>query len=154
VLSVEINDKTVVKRLFELEPKLRRKVLSQAVRAGANTVLPTAKMLAPSKSGRLRKSVKTRAVKAKASVLKKFVVQLDVRTQKNDSLFQGDTFYAGFIEYGWKPGKRLSGGSRVRVRGGRVPGRHFLERAYDMRGIEAVHAIERTAVDHLGEALT
>lgn len=81
------------RRLSQLEPKLQKKVIRKAQRAGAKDVLQTAKALAPVKSGRLKKNLKIRSIKRT-----KGQIGLDIGTASKD--FTGDEFYSSFLIYG------------------------------------------------------
>jgi len=94
--------KEIAIALGKLETKLARKVASKALRAGAKVVLPVAQSLAPVKTGALRKAIKVRSGKNKKD-FRSIVVAV------GEKWFQGDEFYAAFIEFGWKTGSRSKG---------------------------------------------
>ena len=58
-------------------------------------VYPRVMSLAPFGSGYLRSQIRVRAIKRSRS-------KMGHRVGFNDPLFQGDTFYAGFLEYGFR----------------------------------------------------
>ena len=47
-----------------------------------------------------------------------------------DRFYSGDQFYGAFQEFGWTVGKRRRRGPTAR----KIPGKHFLKRAYDTGG--------------------
>jgi HK97 gp10 family phage protein len=119
------------KKLATLEPAVRKKLVRKALRAGAKVVATQCKVDAPIRSGLLRSKIKVRAGKRKRNV-----IRMNVSIGKKD--FQGDTFYAGFVDRGRKSGKR---GSRNRRP---IAGSRFLEKAFDKARPAAAKAIVET----------
>lgn len=76
--------------------KVMRKVTKLAAK---NIVLPAAKALVPVDTSNLEDELKTKAIKRSR---KKFGYWIGF----DDPIFAGDTFYAGFIEFGFHVGKR------------------------------------------------
>src|SRR4051794_5781842 len=113
--------KEIKKAFRELEPKLARKVIRQAIRKSMKPVLAAVKRNTPVGSGShspgtrhapgdLRKMVKLRASKKR----KRGVIGLTVNISDNR---QGNTYYGAFVNFGTK-GKRA------------IKPRHFVEKAY------------------------
>ena len=142
----------------EMEAKLRtmgkkagNAYLKEALREAAKPVLSTMKSYAPKKSGVLERAIRIRAGrsgKGKVSVL----------VGPGRKFFTGKAYYAGFVNFGHFIGRRLAGkfSSKAKyheasVKAGKkfVPGKHFVERAYDA----SKGAAEGIAVKKLGELI-
>jgi hypothetical protein len=96
----------------------------KASRIAANSVLiGPAKALTPKRSGRLRRSCKVRTLKKRSG-------SVGVSVGYSDKEFTGDAFYGGFIEYGWKAGKKGTG----------IAGQFNLKKVADQNG-EAATAL-------------
>lgn len=92
-----LND--LLDRLDSLKnPTETRAALRSGIRAGATVILKRAKALAPVDTGRLRKSLKVKAIKRSRRFPGR--VGYVIGTSSSDRLFVGDQFYAGMIEYG------------------------------------------------------
>lgn len=124
-LSIEIDIADVTRRLNELEPKVRKKIIRQAMRPAMKMIRQDAIARAPRKTGQLRKSIKVRAFKRSRTK-----IGVSVTTAKG--WFKGEAFYGGFQEWGWKQGKRALGAGRRHI-----PGHGFMEGAYLSKGPEA-----------------
>lgn len=99
-----------VAKMFEtLDTKLRNKILRPALRDGAKVIAAEARLLAPVKSGNLKKNIKVRAQK---KISKKGRIGF-VATVGKFGFFKGNEFYAGFLEYGHRIGKRSAGVRRL-----------------------------------------
>jgi len=95
----------VLKKLREFPGKVERRALSKAGRAATKEIANRAKELAPvqqkpkrgkqlrSPRGRLKKSIKVRAMKRKRG-------RVGFRVTTGAGEFKGDTFYGGMVEYG------------------------------------------------------
>ena len=83
--------KQLNKKLKALGPKLEKKVVRQALRAGAKIILADAKRNVPVKSGALKKDVRIKTMKRK-----KGRVGIIIQTG------YGETWYGRLIELGWK----------------------------------------------------
>ena len=107
-MSVELNQQqlaSIVKMARRLPVALRNKIIRQELRKAAKvTLLPLAKSRMPKRTGTLRKNLKIRAIKRSR-------VNSGVRLALSSKDFTGDAFYGGFIEYGWRLGKRPGAGS-------------------------------------------
>lgn len=124
--TIKITGARAIQRaLDELPKRLAKKVIRQALRAGAKVIQPAAKAEAPEKTGQTRRAIKVRAGKSR----KKNVISLGVIIGKGS--YQGETFYGAFQNFGWKTGKR---GSSNRTQ---VPGKHFMEKALAEKGVAA-----------------
>ena len=97
-----IGGKELDNALQELERKLARKIGVQALRAGAKIILAKARANAPVKSGALKAAIKIRAGRSRKG-------ERRVRVIVGDKWFTGDEFYAAFVEFGHKSGKRSGG---------------------------------------------
>lgn len=130
-VKIEIKGaKELAARLDKLDKKVRNKVVSRALRAGAKVVQSRAKQLAPRQTGALAKAIKVRTSKFFMGRKKKRgEVAIDVTVGKAN--FQGDTFYGGFQEFGWKAGAQQR----------QIPGKHFMERAANAVAPQAMAAI-------------
>ena len=143
----------LVRKLEEFPDRLKPE-LKAALRVGANIIRDVAKInvsVGPRKSnpkhspGALRASIKTKVGRSRAG----YTTML-VTTSGGDSLFQGDTYYGGMVEYGHKIGSRKGGASR-----GAVSPHPFIGRSVDQVGQYAVNEIERAlleAIQRLGSA--
>ncbi len=86
--------------LKQLPIKLQRKLIREETRQAAKDhLLKQAKSEVKRKTGRLRRAITIRAIKRSR-------VATGVRTAMSSSKFTGDAFYGGFLEYGWRLGKR------------------------------------------------
>lgn len=94
-----------LKNLREFPQKVERRALSKAGRAASKEIASRAKELAPiqqkpkrgqklrSPRGRLKKSIKVRAMKRKKG-------RVGFRVTTGQGEFKGDTYYGGMVEYG------------------------------------------------------
>ena len=85
--------------------------MRKATRQVAKFVWQLAKGYAPERTGALVASLKVRATPRRRG--KPWLVSTSVRTGK--SLFSGDTYYGGFLEYGTVERKHKSGKSTGRI---------------------------------------
>lgn len=130
--------KELQKKLRELGPKIEKKVMRQALRAGAKIIQAEAKKLAPVDSGELRAGIKVRAVKKR----KPGQVRIRVSTGEDDA------FYGFFVEYGYmkQETRRLPDGKIISLKRGQgtptfVPPRPFVRPAFETKKEEATKAI-------------
>lgn len=140
------------RKLRELADKDVKAVMRKALRAGAKVVLPEARSNAPVLTGKLKRNIRVRSAKRSRRY-----VGATVTT--SEGFFKGDDFYTAFQEFGWRKGKRGPNawrinkkGKRVRRRSkfqqiafGRVPGKHFMERAARSKGKAAGDVVVSTA---------
>lgn len=86
--------------LKQLPITLQRKIIREETRkASKQHMLHRAKYSVPRRTGRLRRAIAVRAIKRSR-------VAAGVRTAMSSHKFKGDAFYGGFLEYGWRVGKR------------------------------------------------
>lgn len=95
--------------LKELPRGMRRKALRKAVRQVAKFTRELAVAEAPEDTGQLVKAIKVRA--AKRSRAKRWKEFVGVSVEIGEGLFQGDTFYAGMLEFGTKQRKTKGSGA-------------------------------------------
>ena len=86
-----------------LTSKQAKEAIRKAARPALQPTLAAARSYAPRKTGRLKRSIKIRAISRSRTR-----VGARVTTAKGDNQFKGKTFYAGFQEWGWKTGRRTS----------------------------------------------
>lgn len=104
-------DRQLDEYLRSLPVRVTKGGMRKATREVAKFVLQLAKGYAPERTGALIASLKVRAAPRRRS--KPWLVSTSVRTGK--SLFTGDTFYGGFLEYGTVERKHKSGKSVGRI---------------------------------------
>lgn len=85
--------------LKNLENKVSGKIMRKALRAGAKVCQQQMKADAPVKSGATRDAVKVKAAKRSKN-------RVAIAVSIGMGWFKGTTFYAGFVEFGHKIGKR------------------------------------------------
>jgi HK97 gp10 family phage protein len=119
------------KKLAAVDGAVAKKLIRRALRAGAKVIATQCKADAPLRGGLLRSKIRVKAGKRKRNH-----IRMNVAIGKKD--FQGDTFYAGFVDRGRKSGKR---GSRNRHP---IAGSKFLEKAFDKARGAAGEAILAT----------
>lgn len=141
------------RKMALLVNRVRNKVVSQGLRAGAQPILQEALKRVPVKSGALRASLKIRVNPEK----RRSEQSIAVLTGKG--FFRGETYYGGFVHFGHRIGRRSAGilrlqSSKSRARGRnaklliqkrieridtrkRVPAHPFLFQAYDARRDQA-----------------
>lgn len=120
-----------IKRAFKLLPKaVAKRVIRKAMRPALKGVAAKVKELVPVDTGLTRDSVKVRAAKRS-----KRGFGLNVQIGEGD--YQGQTFYAAFVEYGTI----------------RMPGRHFMRAAFESEREEAARTAERLLGDLIFEAV-
>lgn len=123
-------DRALIAKFHRLARVDAKRVLRKATREASKVILPMARKLAPKRTGALRKAIRVRATKRSR-------VYIGARVVVGKEWFTGEQFYGGFQEWGWRTGKR--GASKRRP----VPGKHFLQQAYDQGGPAACYRAER-----------
>lgn len=113
------------KNLRSLDDKLRRKLIRDALRKGAQPIYEEARRLVPVRTGALQASINIKASTTAKRV--RFRVQTGA-----EGFFKGKTYYGGFVEFGHKIGSRKLGDKRKEV-----PPHPFMGDAFDERGDEA-----------------
>lgn len=122
---VEVNGLDEIdKALKAFSEEVAVKITRKALRAGSKVILTEAQEKVPVDTGKLRDSLKITSRKKGDRIVN------SVGTSNNKNLFAGETYYAGFIEYG-APERDL-------------PARPFMRPALDAASGEAVKAIEDT----------
>jgi HK97 gp10 family phage protein len=111
--------------LDALPPALAGKVIRKAVRESMKPVARTAASDAPSKTGKLARSIRVRAMKRKKG-------RIGVAVQTDKGNFQGETFYGAMREFGHAI-RRVNRGPAV----GQAKGSHFMQGAYETHGSSA-----------------
>lgn len=96
------------KALRELEPKIAKKVLRQAMRKSMKVVQKAVKENVPVDEGQLRDAIKVRAGKRSR---KGFTIEVQI----GEGDFVGDTYYGAFQEYGTS----------------KMEGKGFMRKAFD-----------------------
>lgn len=145
-------------RLRQLPDKVERQILRTALRAEAKPIAATAKTILAQNvalnerragrfeesTGRLEKSIKVRARRAKRDVVSVFV-----GTSARDNMFTGDEFYGAFVEYGHMTISREQIKARVASdptnttgwRGRRAPAYPFIKPAFERHEASAREGI-------------
>lgn len=143
------------RRLSSLgDPKLVRKIMRKALRAGGKIILRLARQYAPSRTGLLRRSLGIRVGKVKNNQPGYEAVIIGTTKKR----FQGKSFYAWFQEFGWHQGSRK--GAQMRKKLGlndnrRVhDGKHYLERAMRDGHVEAEGAVKQSLMEQIDEAMS
>ncbi len=123
-----VRDKALIKKLLALPKKVAVPAIRKGTRAGAKVILPTARNNAPRLSGKLRKSIKVRAIKRSRQF-----IGARVTTSASGNLFTGETYYGGFHEYGTA----------------KLTAKEFLQRAVDTKETAAIEATTRTIASEI-----
>ncbi len=144
--------------LTQLEKKVQTTVVKKALRAGAKVTLNVIQSTAPRKTGAMAKAFAvTRGTSRKGRII--VLVQIAKRW------FTGDLFYAGFINFGWRVGKRtkdlikhqrrLRQGLKTLLTDSRrhIEGKHFVEAAASSTAGAAIVAIVETTRVELEKAV-
>jgi hypothetical protein len=138
VEGIKANVKDAVTGLDELDRKLQRKGIRQSLRASAKPTLRLAVSTAPvGPTGRTQENVKL-----KSAGVKKGVFRMNVGIGKK--WFTGPTFYAAFVAFGHKIGKRQLGSERKQV----APNT-WLEKAYEATAPGAVDIFRQTIINFI-----
>lgn len=96
-----IGEEKVIAAIDALEKKLKRKILSKALRAAAKIQLRAARQMAPVRTGRLRDSLKVRVAPGRNKKRGGKVIKMGVYTGKKTDLgITDDTYYPAYLEYG------------------------------------------------------
>lgn len=136
--------KQLAKDLGTFSKNVATKITRKALRAGAKIIQKAAKANAPKLTGLTKKSIKVRAAKKKRG-------RVAILVQIGAGDYQGQTFYASFLEYGVKrktenPDSESEGGNyRIQPMG-------FIRRAYDEKADAAAQAIEQAFREEIKKA--
>lgn len=120
--SVVKGVKEVQRAFLELEPKVARKVVRQALRKAVKPIQAAAKADAPVKSGKLKKAIKVRAMRRKKGRIGVLAI-----IGKGD--FQGETWYGSVQEFGARKRRRIRA-------------KHFMKKAYESKKAQAAAIAE------------
>jgi hypothetical protein len=136
--------------LKELGNKLAKKIIRTGLRAGCKVWLPKAKAEAPKLSGLLASKLKIRSAGSNA---KRTAMSVGV----GDKDFTGKEFYAGFVMYGHKIGKRATKSSTTRqaiAAGARksVKANNFLDRVFQANARNAMDAVQESWKEQIADA--
>jgi len=102
------------------DQKTVKSLLKKSLRAGAKPMLLAARAKAPVRTGRVKKALRI------AAATKQKPGWVGVVIKIGDRNFVGIAFYGAFQEFGWHVGSRRLGSARREI-----PGKHFLEQAFD-----------------------
>lgn len=116
-VALYYRDTGVQKKLDGFTNKLQKQALRKASREVAKFTQQLARELAPEDTGELVASIKVRAAKRSKAKSQKNTVSVNVNT--DESLFQGDTFYGGFMEFGTKQRVNKAGQNRGQIERGK-----------------------------------
>lgn len=105
----------------ELEKTVVKKVIRTGLRTGIKAgLLPAAKSEAPERSGLTKRKIKVRS-----GGRRKGTISMTVGVDSKD--YTGKAFYAAFVLFGHRVGRKALGDARKSV-----PANNFLKRAFDM----------------------
>jgi HK97 gp10 family phage protein len=119
----------VQRQLYSYSQQLGDRVVLGALRQGANVVKKAAQDNAPIKTGKLKRGIRVTRSKIHRGKSSKDMIGVYLSIRKG----KGGPFYGRFQEDGWKAGKRI------------VPGKKFVDRAFNTKKEEAVSVIVRAA---------
>jgi HK97 gp10 family phage protein len=126
--------RSAIKGLETLDKKMGKKYVRKALRSACKVTLSAAKSTAPVASGLLKRNIKIRSAKSNSRFINMVV-------GVGDKWFTGTTFYAAFVAFGHKMGKRALGDSRKQI-----PANEWFEKAY--------HDTSSSAIDTFSEVLS
>ena len=125
------------RKLRQLEPKISRKIVRKALRAGARPIQQQETANIPAVANRQHPAgVWKRSVKI-SSVKRSRRGDIVILVQSRQEDFEGENFYAPFLELGHKTGR---GGSPRRRQ---IPGKHYIRKAFETKKGEATAIISR-----------
>lgn len=125
------------RKLKQLEPKMSRKIVRKALRAGARPIQQQEKANIPAVANRehpagvWKRSIKIRSAKRS----RRGDIGIVIQSRQED--FEGENFYGPFVELGHKTGRR---GSPMRRQ---VPGKHYIRKAFETKKGAATAIISR-----------
>lgn len=126
--------------LAALPKKLANGVVRKALRAGAKPVQAEAKLQAPKLTGFTRRQIKVRA--AKRSRRRRDTVIINVQIGAGD--YKGDSFYASFVHWGWRAGKRQKLAKGKADTRPKIEANKFMTRSIEKTRSVAIEAITST----------
>ncbi len=135
----------ISRKLREVPLKLERKVLQQALRAGATVIRKEAQRLVPVRTGNIKRNIvvrRSRNTRNSVYVGVRRLSKKQISAMKSRASAKGkalrvdprDPYYWWFIEFGF-----VHAGEPATV----VPGSRFMTRAFETRKRAAVVAIEK-----------
>lgn len=140
VITIE-GGKELERRLAALATLERSRIVTNAIRTGAELIERAAQSNAPRLTGALARSIEI------IEVNPRFGIAAHVVIETRSGFFQGKTFYAAFQELGHRSGRRThrvrremswSQNRRVAVHRSdkrrKIPGKHFIGRAFRSKG--------------------
>lgn len=139
------------RKLATLKGPQQKAALRKASRTALKPVADQAKANAPKRSGRLRRSIKVRALKRSRSR-----IGSRVTSSGTDNNFKGRTFYGAFQEFGWKAGRRATNsdlGVQKRKRRTEAQSQDAQTRNAARRKIKGNEFMKRAAKSHKQIAL-
>jgi HK97 gp10 family phage protein len=107
--------KEIDRALMEFERKAKNKAIRTAAREAARDVQREAVILAPHHTGALERAIRVRGAKKRAGRGRDVIGASIV---VGEGFFAGDTFYAGFLEFGTRERFHQSGKSTGRIEPG------------------------------------
>ena len=143
VVSYEVDfiSEQKLHRLLDSYTKAQGKsAMRKGCRWGAKIIAASVKSGTPSKTGKLVRSLKVRAIKRSRK-------GVGVMTVFGDGWYAGDTFYGAFLEFGHRIGKRRGKSTRKGGPGDtrkEIKGSHFMQNAAKrVMGVAKKVAVER-----------
>jgi HK97 gp10 family phage protein len=116
-----------------------KKLMRRALRDGAKVTAAQMRQDAPNVTGATEEAIKVMAGKRSRS-------RMTMMVAIGAGWFKGDTFYAAFVNFGHKVGKRLSRGKGAAISDTRqsIPGTFWINNAFRKSAAAAVDAITAT----------
>lgn len=162
VKVVLTGDDELNRKLAALTNQQAREAIKKAARPALKPCLQTARRVAPKRSGKLRRSIKIRAIARSRSR-----IGARVTTSASDNVYSGKTFYGGFQEWGWRVGKRTSNADFGADKGKRrtiaqrlqatarnntrkkIPGLNFLKKSANSTREECMYLYQTSIKDYI-----
>jgi len=150
------------RKLAALTNQQAREAIRKAARPALKPCLQTARRVAPKRSGKLRRSIKIRAIARSRTR-----IGARVTASASDTLYSGKTFYGGFQEWGWRAGKRTTNADLGADRGKRrttaqraiakgrndsrkkIPGLNFLKKSAQSTREECLYLYRTAIIDYI-----
>jgi len=134
--------KELRKALDNLDRTTRSKFVRSGLRVGARLIVDEARARVPVRSGALKKAIKVQSAKSRKKGT------LSIRVASGSVNFKGQTYYGGFIEYGYHASPRYPVGAfgvitwashaRGTGVGTFVPPRPFMRPAFRSKGAKSI----------------
>jgi HK97 gp10 family phage protein len=132
--TINADARSAIKGLEDLERKVAKKYVKKGLREACKVTLKRARSTAPVASGQVKRNIKVRGAKST-----KYLINMVVGLAQK--WFTGPTFYAAFVAFGHRIGRRQLGDSRKEV-----PANEWLDKAYE--------STKTTAVERFREVIT